>query len=154
MCIRDSDLIHDHAYWVSDLRARDDTGEPETDPARGEIDALSLAFGEGDPETESVAGPRGGSGRPSPSVATGTKWTGIADRPKRNRLKVDLDNVRRATIDGERAKLDGDEPLRVRIESDGDGRMRLDVPLPKGAQVERIDGPPLCPKSSSTATGR
>ena len=141
--VPDLDLLHDHAYWVSDLRARDDEGDPQTDPARGEIDALSLAFGEGDPDTEAVAGPRGGSGRPAPSVATGTKWTGIADRPKRNRLTVDLDNVRRASIDGERAKLDGDEPLRVRIESDGDGRMRLDVPLPKGAEVRRIDGPSL-----------
>ena len=34
-------LVHDHAYWVSELRVRDRGGDPDTDPARGEISARS-----------------------------------------------------------------------------------------------------------------
>lgn len=36
-------LRHDHAYWISDLRARDRSGDPDTVPSRGRIDARSLA---------------------------------------------------------------------------------------------------------------
>jgi len=136
-------LRHDHAYWVSDLRARDLSGDPETDPARAEIDARSMAFGKGDPELQRITSARGDEVPGEVTSVEGTDWRRIPSTKPKNRLKLDLDNVRRATIDGERARLDGDEPLRVRIQSDGDGQMRLDVPLPRGAKVRRIDGPPL-----------
>jgi hypothetical protein len=50
-------LRHDHAYWASDLVARSTAGDPATNPASGELDARSLAFGEGDPRTEAGSGP-------------------------------------------------------------------------------------------------
>ena len=138
-------LIHDHAYWVSDLEARDESGDPGTDPARGEIDARSQAFGEGEPTTARVTGggAPGSAGPPLVSTIEGTRWTGIPGVPERNRLVVGLENVGRGTIDGRGAKLDGAvgrTPLRVRLESDGDGRMRLDLRLPKDAVARRIDG--------------
>ena len=135
-------LVHDHAYWVYDLRARDESGDPQTDPARAELSARSQAFGEGAPTTERVTG-TGTEGRPSPSAIRGTRWTGIRSAPERNRLVLRLDNIRRAKIDGRGARLDGDRPLRVRIASDGDGRARLELPLPDDATASRIDGPPV-----------
>ena len=144
-------LRHDHAYWVSDLRARDLSGDPNTDPARGELDARSLALGQGDPRTRRVSrsDPAGAAGPPAPSTVRGTVWDGIDKVEKRNRLLLDLENVSRGTIDGRRARLRGDDPLRVRLTSDGRGQIRLDVPLPKGAVARRIDGGGV---SSSAAT--
>jgi len=57
--------------------------------------------------------------------------------------------VSRATIDGRRARLDGGELLRVRLESDGEGRLRLELPLPRGAVARRIDG--SAPKAATAA---
>ena len=144
-------LIHDHAYWVSDLRARDTSGDPGTNPSRAEIDTRSLAFGKGDPATEAVssADPPGAAGPDMASTLRGTVWRGVQEVAKSNRLLVDLDNVSRATIDGRRARLDGGELLRVRLESDGEGRLRLELPLPRGAVARRIDG--SAPKAATAA---
>ena len=134
-------LLHDHAYWVSGLRARDRRGEPGTNPARGEIDARSLAFGHGPPRTASVTSPNGGP--PAPSTVEGTRWTGIERRDRRNALAVRLENLRRATIDGRRARLTGRRTLRVQIAADGPGAMRLDLPLPAAARARRVVGGPV-----------
>ncbi len=134
-------LVHDHAYWVSDLRARNGRGDPGTKPARGEIDARSLAFGHGDPLTASVNSPNGGP--PAPSTVEGTRWTGIERRDRRNALEVRLENLRQATIDGRRARLTGRRTLRVRIDADGPGTMRLDLRLPAGARARRVAGGPV-----------
>src|SRR5439155_4239274 len=40
-------LVHDHAYWISEVRLKSTAGG--TTPAKGVIDALSHAFGVGDP---------------------------------------------------------------------------------------------------------
>jgi hypothetical protein len=136
-------LVHDHAYWVSDLRARDTSGDPGTDPARGEIDARSLAFGVGDPRTRPVrsAGPT--PAPPQLSVVEGTDWASTPRTPERNALELRLENVAAATIDGRRARLDGDRLLRVTLESDGSGRTRLSIPLPSDAHAERVEGGPV-----------
>ena len=135
-------LRHDHAYWVSELRARSTAGDPNTNPASGEIDARSLAFGEGDPETATVGGAVT-AGAPSPAVRRGTRWTGVASKAKENALELSLRNTATARLDGRRAKLDGSQRLRVKVGADGAGRLRLDVPLPAGARVERTAGQPL-----------
>ena len=131
-------LVHDHAYWVSKLRVRDDGGDPETDPARGEIDARSLAHGLGDPTTAPVT--TATPGPPLPAVVDGVRWTGTPDVPRQNALELTLENVGNAIIAGRRARLRGDRPLRVRITSDGEGVVRLRLPLGAGAKVRRIDG--------------
>ena len=146
----DLGLVHDHAYWVSDLSARDRSGEPMTNPARAEIDVISRAFGQaGEANTAPVVS--AGDGRPAPSTVEGTRWTGIPARPRENFLSVQLQNMGRATIDGRRARLDGTRKLRVRIDSDGAGTMRLELPLAPGTRVRRIDGTPV-PGSAAEVT--
>ena len=130
-------LRHDHAYWVSRLRVRDRSGDPDTAPARGEIDVRSLAFGEGDPLTIRVTG-AGGDGRPQPTTMEGTAWDRLRRLRKRNRLRVSLQNVRAATVDGRRARLRGNRPLRIQIKSDGAGELRLNLSTPRGTRVRRL----------------
>ncbi len=136
-------LVHDHAYWVSGLRARDLAGEPGTDPARGEVSARSLAFGEGDPGTRRVTSAGVGSGAPQLNTVEGTEWTGIPRRAAENALELQLENVAQARFDGVRARLDGERRLRVKVVSDGRGSARLDLSLPDNVRVTRTEGGPV-----------
>ncbi|HLL87309.1 MAG TPA: hypothetical protein VK387_08365, partial [Thermoleophilaceae bacterium] len=138
---RDLGLVHNHAYWVSGLQARDRSGDPGTDPARAEIYARSLAFGEGDPRTARVRSASGA--QPAPAAVEGTRWTGIPRAEARNTLGVRLENLSRAVLDGRRAKLSGLRALRVHITADGRGTMRLNLPLPAGARARRVEGGPV-----------
>jgi hypothetical protein len=131
-------LVHDHAYWVSGLRVRDRSGDQERDPARGEIDARSLAFGEGDPVTSPVLGAQ--AGPPEPSTIDGLRWDRIREAPKSNALEVELDNVGAATFDGRRARLSARRNLRVSFESDGPSTARLSMRLPAGTRVIAVSG--------------
>ena len=134
-------LVHDHAYWVSGLSARDRRGDPGTKPARAEIDASSRAFGQAAaPRTAPVVS--AGGARPAPSTVEGTRWTGIPAQRRENLLSVRLNNLARAAIDGRRARLSASRRLRVRIDSDGEGTMRLNLPLRAGTRARRTDGPP------------
>jgi hypothetical protein len=146
-------LRHDHGYWVSGLRVRNPAGDPGTNPARGEISARSLAFGEGDPGTRRVtsAGSLPGDFVPvSAYTAEGTDWTGVPRRSPENALELSLENVGSGTVDGARARLDGGRRLRVKLTSDGAGRVRLDLPLREGARAERVSGTAV--SSSRTRT--
>ncbi|MGI8750441.1 MAG: hypothetical protein ACR2J6_07820, partial [Thermoleophilaceae bacterium] len=143
-------LVHDHAYWVSALRAHDPSGDPGTDPARGEIDARSLAFGEGDPQTKKVTSAGTGSGAPQANTVEGTDWTGIPKVVAENALDLTLNNVSAATLAGARAKLDGDKRLRIKVKSDGAGKLRLNLALPAGARISRVEGAPV-PGAGGTA---
>jgi hypothetical protein len=132
-------LVHDHAYWVSHLRART--------PARAEIRAVSSVptrrtgrggdlFGRaGDPITTPVTSADGH--RPAPESVTGTDWNGFHATPNRNALSLRLDNVRRAHIDGLRAGLRGGRCLRVSVAGDGPALVRLTLPFPAGAVAHR-----------------
>jgi len=136
-------LVHDHAYWLSGLRARDLSGEPSVDPARGEISARSLAFGEGDPPTKKVTSAGAGAGPPARNVVEGTDWEAISATPAENALELSLENVSGATVDGARARLDGGQRLRVKLRSDGAGEVRLALALPANASVDRVEGDPV-----------
>jgi hypothetical protein len=142
-------LRHDHAYWVSGLKVRDRSGDPGAHPARGLITARSLAFGEGDPTTRRVTGSGllvpGSSDPALPNAHSdqGTEWTGIPAKDAENALELTFDNLGNAVVDGNRARLDGGQRLRVRLTSDGSSRLRLDLPLPAGAHVERVEGGPV-----------
>ena len=133
------ELVADHAYWLSGLRVRDAKASPTAT-----IDARSAAFGVGDPpvgELERGAGVlTGGAHGALPYVRRSRSWGRAPRRPARNALDVTLQNVGRATVAGRRARLEGGQPLTVHVESDGGGRMRLNLALPRGATVERTDG--------------
>ena len=147
-------LRHDHAYWVSDLRVRDASGDPATDPARGEIDARSLAIGEGDPNTGRVLSADPAAGPSQANLIEGTEWTAATRVSSENTLETRLDNVGAATIDGRRARLSGDAPLRIKLTSDGGGRLRLSMPLPAGATVERVEGGPVAIAAGTSGASR
>jgi dienelactone hydrolase len=117
-------LVHDHAYWVSHLRAKR--------RARAEISARSLAFGRAfEPVVKHVDSP--GGDPPPPESVTGTEWERIPRAPKRNALDLRLDNVRRAHVDGLRARLNGRRCLRISVASDVAALVRVTLPFPAGA---------------------
>jgi dienelactone hydrolase len=117
-------LVHDHAYWVSHLRAKR--------RARAEISARSLAFGRAfEPVVKHVDSP--GGDPPPPESVTGTEWERIPRAPKRNALDLRLDNLRRAHVDGLRARLSGRRCLRISVASDVAALVRVTLPFPAGA---------------------
>jgi len=132
-------LVHDHAYWVSGLRVR--AG------ARGEISAVSSVpppgpgrpgdpFGRaGDPVVAPVDSWNGDA--PQPETVVGSDWSALPNVPRGNRLRLRLDNVGRARIDGARAGLTGRRCLHVTIESDGPARVALALRLPSGARTRK-----------------
>jgi Prolyl oligopeptidase family len=125
-------LVHDHAYWVSGLRVR--TG------ARGEISAVSSvppprgAGRAGDPVRKRITA-WDGSGGPQPESVTGTGWESLPNVLPGNRLRLRLENVGRARIDGARAGLSGLRCVQVKIASDGPARVALRLRLPSGARA-------------------
>ena len=131
-------LVHDHAYWVSGLRVR--AG------ARGEISAASSVpppgpgragdpFGRaGDPFVKRITAWDGARG-PRPESVSGTEWDRLPNLPPGNRLRLQLENVGRARIDGARAGLTGRRCLQVTIASDGPARVVLALRLPRGARA-------------------
>lgn len=134
-------LTADHAYWVSGLRLREESARDETGTARGYLTAISRAFGEGDPITRRIVSVY--PGPPSPATIDGTGWDGLRSEPRRNQLDVTLGNLRHATIDGLRARLDSHEPVTVRITSDGAATVTLSLPLPAGATITSPEDQPL-----------
>ena len=128
-------LVHDHAYWVSRLRVRDRSGDPRTDPARGEVSARSRAFGVGAPVTRKVSLPL--QGNPLPTAIEGTEWARLPRRRKANALALRLQNVRSLRVDGRRARLRGDRCLKISIASDGAASVRLSLAFARGARVAR-----------------
>ena len=133
----DLGLVHNHAYWVYGLDARDTSAGPG---AVASISARSLAHGEGDPTTAPVAGAGADAGPPLAYTKTGTEWTGIPEVPAENALEATLENLGSGHIDGARALLDGSRQLRVELDSDGATELRLDLALPAGTTAVRVDG--------------
>jgi hypothetical protein len=95
-----------------------------------------------------------GGQRPLVYLRRSQSWGAAPSTPARNAIDQKLTNVGRSTVTGDRARLTGDQPLRVRIESDGDGSLRLDVALPAGSTVERIEGPPVPGTTAAGARAR
>ena len=134
-------LVHDHAYWVGKLRARSVEGDPQTAPARAEIDARSGAFGVTDAPTRPVRSADVAAGPQNANSVEGTEWaTGLPPAPVENALDVRLRNVASGEISGVRARLDGNRRLRVTVDSDGPATLRLALPIAAGTRVERVDG--------------
>jgi hypothetical protein len=149
-------LVHDHAYWVYGLRARAN--------ARGEISAVSSVPPPGPGRPGAPLGRAGDpvpqhvdtwDGRPpQPESVTGTEWASLPNVAPGNRLRVRLDNVARAALDGRRAGLRGGRCLHVTIDSDGAARVVLALRLPTGARARRGDAcRASAPKAPKVALG-
>jgi dienelactone hydrolase len=103
-------LAADHAYWVSSIRLREGAEQ-------GQIDAVSHAFGVGDPvpgETETATGSLEG-GNYGRLVYTVQKkaWGEPPRHPKQNRIDVTASGIESATVDVKRAGADCDAEVKV-----------------------------------------
>ena len=101
-------LIHDKAYWVSDIEVVD--GEPH-----GLVDIRSEAFGEAPPEPVNFEGE---GTEPAPHEKHGTRWhESLRDPPPRNAFNVRLEEVGAMTVWVEEAQIDINEPITLSVDS-------------------------------------
>ncbi|MPY97615.1 MAG: hypothetical protein GEU97_06355 [Actinophytocola sp.] len=128
-------LVHDHAYWVSDL----DLADPSGDTAKGTVDAFSHGFGRGD--APSTSGTDAGV-EPLPYTEVNRTWGERPKIPVANRLNLELTNVGSVDLDLARARLDGRKSLTVEITADRDGEVRLTGRFVPSTRVLR-DGVPI-----------
>lgn len=109
-------LVHDEAYWVTDLRVASDARD-------GLVDIRSLAFGEGEPTTTDYE--REGTD-PAPHTKLGTTWTDpLVDPPAENALDVSLERLTAATIQVPDAGLDPDASIELRIDTTHEATITL-----------------------------
>lgn len=132
-------LVHDHAYWVSDLKPADTAsgagsdGGPST-PAKALVDAFSHGFGRGD--APSTPGTDTGV-EPLPYTEVNRSWGEATEIPVANRLDLDLGNVGSVALDLARARLDPGTELTVEATADSAGQARLVGKFAKGTRVSR-----------------
>ena len=120
-------LVHDKAYWVSDVRLRDQAvGTAVSATAaplgKGVIDVESLAFGMDDPTSTTVPG---GGTVPLPYVEHRREWSAPLPRLASNALAISLTNVGTATIDLRRARIDSRRPVVLQVATDGPATLTL-----------------------------
>lgn len=120
-------LVHDKAYWVSDVRLRDaavGTAVSATAPplGKGVIDVESRAFGVDDPTSSTAMG----TGTvPLPYVEHRRTWSDPIPRLAANAASATLTNVGSATIDLGRARLDSRRPIVLQVVTDGPATLTL-----------------------------
>ncbi|QLD85913.1 alpha/beta hydrolase [Natronomonas halophila] len=131
-------LVHDGAYWVSDIVTRD--GERS-----GVVDATSLADGYAPPEVGTF---RNVGTNPRPHFTRGLQWETPpieSRRPPENTLEISLDGVESTTVWVEEAGLDPEAEITVRADSDDAATVTLasafgtyDLDVPEGESVHEL----------------
>jgi hypothetical protein len=139
-------LIHDHAYWVSEVALADETGG--TAPAEALVDAFSHGFGVGDPA--STAGVTAGTD-PLPYEEFNRSWGAAPAIPIANRLDLTLRNVDSVHLDTTRARLEPAEELTVETDADVPGTVHLDGAFPACSRV--VESNAVVPGSSAGTGG-
>ncbi len=116
------DVIADKAYWLSDLRLRDEG------LGTGRIDAYSEGLGQALPDAlaavQSLGILEGGNHEPAPYTRRQLQWPEPADQPAANRLHISASNIASVTVHPQRAGLscgaeiliDSDGPLEVSLQ--------------------------------------
>ncbi|WP_254839469.1 prolyl oligopeptidase family serine peptidase [Natronomonas marina] len=132
------DLVHDGAYWVSDIRTREDRNS-------GLVDAISYADGYAPPEVGTFTE----YGRqPRRHLSRGVQWETPpidARTAPENRLEVRLEGVDSVTLWVEEAGLDVDDELTIDIDSDAPATITLatafdthDIEVPAGESTKKV----------------
>lgn len=129
-------LVHDTAYWLTDMRVADDARD-------GLTDVRSLAFGDAEPVP--VDYERTGTD-PAPHAKRGTEWrTPLADPPARNALECSLERTTALTVYVEHAGLDPDDPIELRVDTTHEttitlvsDRAETSVTVPAGDSIETV----------------
>lgn len=136
-------LVHDHAYWVSEIRIADSgLGSPVP---KATVDAFTHTAGRGDPP--SAPGAANGFG-PVPYVETNRSWGEAPKIPVENKLTVKLTNVGSATLDTARAGLDLAKPVTVALDSSHGGELVLAGDF-RGQPTVSADGERVAAKQQS-----
>jgi hypothetical protein len=139
-------LVHDHAYWVSEMTLADDvTGNPP----KAVIDAFSHGFGVGDPP--SSAGVDAGTAGIFTYTEVNRSWGPAAAIPVENLLDLTLRNLGSARLDLARAALDPSQELTLATDADVPALLRLDGAFPACSQVLQDDV--LLPGASAGPSG-
>jgi hypothetical protein len=125
-------LVRDHAYWVSDVRLRDDAPVADVGPQAallaappktGLVDVVSQARGLADPPSTSTsdAGVLAEHTLTGPLAwfEVGRAWGDPVPAPVRNALTVRLTGVAHVTLDAARAGLAAGQPVELDVTSDG-----------------------------------
>ncbi|MGH2828959.1 MAG: prolyl oligopeptidase family serine peptidase, partial [Actinomycetota bacterium] len=99
-------LIHDHAYWLDDIRV---AGDAPT----GLVDAVSEARGNADPTLSPIIPPVGT--EPAPHVKSGLGEYGPGAGPQANKIRLRLDAVSALTVWLNRAGIDTTAPFTIEV---------------------------------------
>jgi dienelactone hydrolase len=132
------DLVHDGAYWVSDITTSEDRNS-------GLVDATSFADGYAPPEVATFTE----YGRePRRHLSRGVQWETPpidARTAPENRLAVRLEGVESVTVWVEEAGLDVDDEVTLEVESDGPATLTLatafgshDLEVPAGEVTTKV----------------
>jgi hypothetical protein len=147
-------LVHNHAYWVSGVKLAhggtapitgdqvsqadggftDDTGTA----AKASIDAVSAAFGVGDPSTSHGA-TAGVGPLVLPYAEYSQTWNATPAAPRSNSLSLTLTNVAESTYDVAAAHLNVSAPMTVAVQTTTATILHLDHAFPAWVKV-RVDG--------------
>jgi len=102
------DLIHDHAYWISDIDVSEGADQ-------GLVDVVSEAVSERSPNpTAFYTAAR----QPTPNHRRGVRWrSGLTDSVTRNRLELELTNLDSLTVWAEEANLDTSREIEIAVET-------------------------------------
>lgn len=132
-------LVHDGAYWVSDIDVADGTDS-------GLVDVRSLAFDKAPPGDDDY---RGFGNEPTPHTKRGTRWKKRAIGPSpKNALDITLETVESVTIWVEEAAIDPEKPITLSVESNtaatitlaaADDSVELHVPSGSSERVVKVD---------------
>ena len=157
---RELGLIHDHAYWISDLRVRG-AGLPTPSgtvatafgatSSSALVDAVSDVHGYGDAPSRSTSDAGLATGPPIAGVVQlaynewGREWDAPPDEPKANRVRLNLQSVEAVTVDLLRAGIDFEEAATVEVATDGTSTVVLtgvprDAKVTGGTITRRADG--------------
>jgi hypothetical protein len=127
-------LKTDHAFWLSDLA-------PRSGSTVGQVDATSDAFGTAEPEKVTSGGVRWLDGTNLlPYTRSQQDWLAPESTSEDNTIRVDVKNLASVTVDGARARLNCTTPLTVVVSSDGDARLRIDMPLTRTVVIRDSAG--------------
>ena len=104
-------LVHDQAYWLSDITLRDDS----TWRAKGTVDAISLGFGLTEPTTPPVPTATPGvdeAGRPYLQLER--RWSAPGRTTPQDRIIINATNIASLTIDPAAARVTCNVKLDIR----------------------------------------
>lgn len=156
-------LVHDHAYWVSDVAMRPDAGRApagpvaETDAVRSAfVDATSHAKGLGEPTTSPTvdAGIADTVPLKLSFQEVGRAWSPAPRVAPRNALDLRVLGVAAVTLDAARASLDGNSRMSIAVDADGPTTIRLTSVDPRATVTGARRASDDAPLSFIVAAGR